>query len=83
MMAIVCGVLISTAFTLLNQASSVLIREGVSSWLSIIIVLAVFLIMTALNKKYKVNNIKLLIAGGFGTLLAMGIWDFIQNGGNL
>lgn len=73
MMAIVCGVLISTALTLLNQASSVLIREGVNAWLSIGIVLLIFLLMLLLSKKYKISNMKLLFTGGFGTLFVLGL----------
>ena len=78
MMAIVCGVLVSTALTLLNQASSVLVRTGIDSRLSIIMVLAVFALMLLLNKKYKISNIKLLFISGFGTLAAMGVFDWIS-----
>ena len=73
MMAIVCGVLISTSLTLINQAASVITREGVSAWISISVVLAIFLVMTLLSKVCKVSNIKLLFIGGLGTLIAMGI----------
>ena len=65
--------LISTALSLLRQASSVLISEGAAPVLSITIVTAVFLIMLFLQKKYGVKDVLLLLIGGVGTLTVLGI----------
>jgi len=70
---VVCGMLISTALSLLRQASSVLISEGAAPVLSITIVTAVFLIMLFLQKKYGVKDVLLLLIGGVGTLTVLGI----------
>jgi chromate transporter len=72
-MPVVCGMLISTALSLINQASSVLIDVGVNSFLGIGIVLAIFLVMRFLHKKYHMNDLLLLFLGGFGTLAALSI----------
>jgi len=67
---IICGVLISIALSLLYQASSVLIREGISPWLSTgLIVLIFFVLMVC--KKHQVNDMALLLMGGVGTLMSM------------
>lgn len=68
---LVCGMLISIALSLLNQSSSVLIREGVDPWLAVGIMLALFLLMMILRIKYKLNDIKLLLLGGVGSLAVL------------
>jgi len=69
-MPLICGMLISIALTLLNQSSGVLIREGVNPWLSVGFVISLFFLMLLLRKKYQMNDIKLLLLGGLGTLIS-------------
>ena len=75
-MPVVCGVLISTALSLLRQAASVLIGVGIFPTLSLCIVIGIFLIMLFLNKKFQANDIVLLLLGAAGTITALGIMDY-------
>ena len=70
---LVCGMLISISFTLLHQASLVLIHEGVRPWLSILILVTLFSLMLLLRKKIKINDIILLVVCSFGTLITLSI----------
>jgi len=70
-MPVVCGMLISTALSLLRQASSVLINEGFNPFASVGSVLAIFLFMLLLHKKYRVKDLILLLIGGAGTLVTL------------
>ena len=79
-MPVVCGMLITTAFSLLRTAALVIINwgsrleaavpmsSGTNPFLSCGIVLTIFLIMLFFHKKFKVNDIILLLSGGAGTL---------------
>ena len=72
-MPVICGMLITTAFSLLRQASSVLAGQSVNPFLSIGIVITISLLMYFFHKKYRVNDIVLLLIGGGGTLGVLGI----------
>ena len=76
MMPIVCGILISISLTLLNQAGMVLVSTNIHPWLSLGIVVAIFLIMKYLRAKYRVKDIPLLLAGGFITLVGLGVYSY-------
>jgi chromate transporter len=71
---LVCGMLVSTALTLLRQSAAVLAREGVHPALSVGMVLALFFLMQLLRRKYKIQDVKLLLLSGAGTLLALGVY---------
>ena len=73
MIPLICGVLMNVALTLLNQTSSVIMGQGVNSWIAVGIVIGIFLVMLFLRTKYKVNDIKLLLSGGFGTFIVFGL----------
>ena len=72
-MPVICGMLITTALSLLRQASYVLIGEGSNPFSSAGIVIAIFLFLLFLHKKYRINDIILLFISGGGTLVIMGI----------
>ena len=72
-MPVVCGLLITTAFSLLIQASLVLIGIGANAFLSIGIVFAMFLGMVFVNLKYRVNDLILLLLSGVGTVIVLGL----------
>jgi len=73
MIPVICGVLINVALTLLNQTSAVIINQYVNPWMSVGIVIGIFLVMLFLRTRYKVSDIKLLLGGGIGTLLVFGL----------
>jgi len=75
-MPVICGMLITTAFSLLRQASSVLAGQSVNPFLSIGIVITISLLMYFFHKKYRVNDLILLLIGGGGTL---GVLSLIYN----
>jgi len=77
-MPIVCGMLVSTALSLLRQASSVLISERVNPFLSAGLVIALFLLMSFLHKKFRINDLILLAAGGFMTITSLGILNYLS-----
>ena len=68
MIPVICGVLMNVALTLLNQTSAVIMNQGVNPWLAMSIVISLFLIILFFRTKYKINDIKLLLGGGIGTL---------------
>jgi len=68
---VICGMLISTAISLMSQASLVLAREGVLPILSLGIVISIFSSMRFLNIKYRVKDVALLLIGGIGTLASL------------
>jgi len=68
MIPVICGVLMNVALTLLNQTSSVIMNQGVNPWLAVAIVISMFLVILFLRIRYKVNDIKLLLGGGVGSL---------------
>ena len=72
-MPVVCGMLMTTALSLLRQAMSVftIIDQNVNPFLCTGIVLAITLLMFFLHKKFRVNDIALLLTGGVGTLGVM------------
>jgi len=72
---VVCGMLISVAFSLMTQASWVLVREGVSPLLSLGIVASLVLGMIVASERYRINDIYLLLTGGAGTLTALSMLD--------
>jgi len=74
---VICGMLISTAISLMSQASLVLAREGVCSVLSLGIVISILGIMTILNRKYHVKDVLLLLMGGVGTLTTLGTVNYL------
>ena len=76
-MPVVCGMLISTAFSLLRQASAVLVDKNVNALLSVGIVLALLILMLFLHRKFRFNDLALLAMGGVGTILALGLVDFL------
>jgi len=76
-MPVVCGMLISTALSLLRQASLVLISEGVAPLISLAIVTAIFLTLLFLHKKYRVKDVILLLISGVGTLTVLGITSIL------
>jgi len=75
-MPVVCGMLISTAISLYNQASSVFIRTGTSPYISLGTVLLVFITILVLRTKYRINDIILLLSGGAGTLATLSIINY-------
>ena len=72
---VICGMLVSTALSLLRQASSVLTDQHINPFLSIGIVLAIFLVMLFLHRRFRANDVTLLLLGGIGALTALGIFD--------
>jgi chromate transporter len=74
-MPVVCGLLITTALSLLRQASMVFIDINVNRFISSGIVIAIFILITFLHRKFKLNDIALLAIGGIGTLSGLGIFN--------
>jgi len=72
-MPVVCGMLISTALSLINQASNVLMEVGANPFVSIAIVIAIFVAMRVLYKTFGCKDLSLVLIGGFGTLLVLSI----------
>ena len=70
---VVCGMLISTALSLLIQASAVLIGIGANVFLSIGIVLAIFFAIMFLHLKLRLNDLLLLLLSCAGTVTVLGI----------
>ena len=70
---VVCGMLISTALSLLRQASSVIIGVGVNVFLSVGIVFAIAAVMALISKKFRINDLILIISGGVLTIVALGV----------
>ena len=73
-MPVVCGMLASTALSLLIQASSVLLGEGFNEYISVGVVIAITFLMLLLHYRFRVNNLILLICGGLGTLTVLGVF---------
>ena len=73
-MPVVCGMLVSTALSLLRQASSVLVSVSVNPFLSVGIVLGISAFMLFLHRKYKLGDIALLLLGAVGAITALGIF---------
>jgi len=74
-MSAVCGMLVSTALSLLLQSSSVLTGIGANVFLSIGIVFAILFVMMFLHLKFRLNDLLLLLISGGGTLAVLGIID--------
>jgi len=74
---VICGMLISTAISLMSQASLVLVREGVRPVLSLGIVISILIIMMVLNKKYQIKDVVLLLMGGVGTLTTLSAVNYL------
>jgi chromate transporter len=72
-MPVVCGILVSTALSLLRQASSVLINASLDPLLSISIVLSISVFMLFLHYKYNLNDLVLLLLGAVGTITGLGV----------
>ena len=72
-MPIVCGILITTAISMLIQASSVLIGVGANAFLSIAIVIAIVAAMMFLRSRFRINDMLLLLLSGAGTVTVLGI----------
>ena len=75
---IVCGMLISTALSLASQASLTLAVEGIHPVVSLGIVVSIFLLLTYINKKYRIRDVILLLLCGFGTLAALGALNYFS-----
>jgi len=73
MLAIVCGTLISTSLTMFFQSVNVMVRSGLHPWIGVCVVLSMFSVMMFLRKKYQINDILFLLAGGLVTLICFGI----------
>ena len=74
---VVCGMLISTAISLLRQASIVLVGERLNAFLSVGIVLLISLLMIFLHKKFRVSDIALLLIAGAGAVSVLGVMDYL------
>ncbi|MCL2641762.1 MAG: chromate transporter, partial [Phycisphaerales bacterium] len=73
-MPVVCGLLITTALTLLRTSASVITRVSqFNPFLSAGIVLALCFVMLFVYRKYKVNDLILLLVSGAGTLIWLGM----------
>ena len=70
-MPVVCGMLITTALSLLRQAASVLVEQNANPFLSVGAVIAMSAIMLYLHAKHRVNDVVLLLAGGGGAFTVM------------
>ncbi|MCL2434283.1 MAG: chromate transporter [Clostridia bacterium] len=68
-MPVVCGMLISTALLLLIQAASVLRSIGINVFVSAGTVLALFGAIMLLSKKFRLNDLWLLLISGAGTVV--------------
>lgn len=77
-MPVVCGMLISTALSLLRQASSVLISVQINPFLSVGIVVSIFILMLFLNKKFRMNDFALLLIGAAGTTTTLIVLDYLM-----
>jgi len=73
MIPLVCGMLISIALTLLSQASLILIQEGVASWMSVGVVVGLFILILLLRQIIQMNDLLLLLVCSFGTLMTLSI----------
>ena len=73
MLAIVCGTLISTALTMFFQSITVIIRNGIDHWISIIIMITLCIFMTFLRIKFHINDVLLILFGGLITILGLGV----------
>jgi len=76
-MPIVCGMLISTALSLLRQAGSVLVDKHINPLISIGIVLGITCLMLFVSKKLRVNDLILLVFGGAGTVFVLRAMDYL------
>jgi len=72
-MPVVCGMLVSTAISLLIQASSVLVGIGINVFICFIIVLTVFFIVLILHKRFRLNDLLLLLLSGGATVAVLSI----------
>jgi chromate transporter len=77
-MSVVCGMLISTALSLLRQAGSVLVDLDINAFLSIGIVLGIFAFMLFLHKRFRLGDIALLLLGGGGTTTILGVFSYLS-----
>jgi len=72
-MPVVCGMLITTALSLLIQSSSVLRDMGADSFLSIGTVIAIFFAIMFLYRRFHFNDLILLLLSGVGTVTVLGL----------
>jgi len=73
-MPVVCGLLITTALTLLKTSAAVITKVGAfNPFLAVGIVLLLCFVMLFLHRKYKVNDLMMLLVSGAGTLIWLGL----------
>ena len=77
-MPVVCGMLISTAISLLRQASNVLIGVSLNPFLSMAVITGIVVIMLFVYKKCKVKDVALLLTAATGTIITLGVVDYIS-----
>jgi len=70
-MPLVCGVLISVAITLFLRASSVISSKGVYPLICFGVVTIMFVLMLYALNRYRINDMVLLVIGGFVTLVGL------------
>ncbi|MCL2708856.1 MAG: chromate transporter [Defluviitaleaceae bacterium] len=74
-MPVVCGMLGSTALSLIFQAASVMTREGFWPAVSLAVVAAAFVSMLILRRVWRLGDPILLLSGGFGTFALLFLWS--------
>jgi len=73
MMPVVCGLLITTILTLVYQSALIVNSVGVPPAVSVGVIAVLSLLITLVNRYAKVDRALLMLASGFGTLLALGL----------
>ena len=75
---VVCGMLASTAFSMLRQSSLVLIREGIHPFFSIAICIVIVVGLLLTSKKYRVNDITLLLFCSLGAVSILSVINYLR-----